>query len=297
MILIGVRLQLAPHGRRSALDETDFLGGVLHGSVEHLARQHAPHAAAQLGMTDANRIKPYAILPPPFGWHAHQTQDHQRALPFGIALHGPAACHANALAQALTHWQHVRCGTHQDEVRAIQLSVSVPSGPTMIWSPAEPWPTLVDASPAIAFPPCRSLTIRFLTPLVLTSGGRDHIGPDHRPPSLLRLVRALRRRIESTNPPLFEQMAGRDWIHHEETIRPLEAQTPHWQPVQWRYGSRTKQTPITFHGQLGTLHFCAQSDTPIPGPIHTLLQWGTWFGVGQRTALGHGMYLIQESTP
>ena len=72
---------------------------------------------------------------------------------------------------------------------------------------------------------------------------------------------------------------------------------PDWRPVEWRYGSRTKDAPIEFRGHLGTLRYRAPTAHPIPGPIHTLLRWGTWFGIGERTALGQGMYLLQEGTP
>lgn len=300
MMLIGVRLQLAPSGRQSALHGVDFLGGILHGAVEHLVRQQAPDIAAQLGMTGTNRIKPYALLPPPFGWQA-QPDGGTLALPFGIALHGPAARHAESLARALQQWREVRCGGSTDHVRAVHLAVSPPGGPTVSWSPEDAFPAFAERAPLTTFPARDALTLRFLTPLLLTSSGRHAAALDDRPPSLLRLVRALRRRVEGANPALFAQLAGPDWVHHEEAIRPLHAHTADWHPVGWRYGSRTKPAPITFHGHLGTLHYRAASAAPnpmpnqIPGPIHALLQWGTWFGAGQRTALGQGMYLLQES--
>ncbi|WP_374243352.1 CRISPR system precrRNA processing endoribonuclease RAMP protein Cas6 [Zoogloea sp.] len=288
MLLIGVRLALAPEGPRSALHLADFLGGVVHGGVEHLVRRHAPAIAADLGMGIPNRIKPYAILPPPFGWRP-QPDDIAPHLPFGLALHGNAVRHAEALAHALSGWREVRHAGLVDRVRGIELSVGQPAGAQAGWSPGQPFPAL-SAPPALArFPAQAMLSIRFLTPLRLTDASR--------PPGLLKLVRALRRRVEQTSPTLFAQLAGTDWVCHEEAIRRLEADSPDWRPVEWRYGSRTKDAPIEFRGHLGTLRYRAPTAHPIPGPIHTLLRWGTWFGIGERTALGQGMYLLQEGTP
>lgn len=296
MILIGARLTLTPVGVRSALDGVDFLGGVIHGAVENLLRMRVPEIATALGIGTPNHIKPYAILPPPFGWAA-EPRGGELALPFGVALHGTAVRHAEAISLALTDWREVRLAGRVDRVHAVALSIGHPAGLSAQWSPGQPFPDTSSLAPLTTLPARNALVLRFLTPLVLTGSGRPAATAHERPPDLLRIVRALRRRIESANPALFCRLADSDWTSHEEAIRPLEASSARWQEVSWRYGSRTKNAPISFRGHLGSLHFQTSDTAPIPGPIHTLLQWGTWFGVGQRTALGQGMYIVQEGNP
>lgn len=296
MIVIGAKLLLAPADRHSALDGMDFLGGVIHGAVENLLRLRAPDVATALGMGVTNRIKPYAILPPPFGWRPQQT-DGERMLPLGVVLHGDAVRHAEAVAHTLTAWPEVRLAGRTDSVRSVELTIGHPYGSSARWAPGQPFPSTASLPPLDRFPARTGISIRFLTPLLLTGSEHRPTTTQERPPGLLRLVRALRRRIESADPALFARLADRDWISHEETVRPLAAQTPLWREVTWHYGSRTKNAPILFRGYLGTLHFQAPDSTPIPAPIRTLLQWGAWFGIGQRTALGQGMYLVEESTP
>lgn len=296
MIVIGARLVLAPAGIHSALDNVSFLGGVIHGAMENLLRERAPEIAAALGMGSSNRIKPYAILPPPFGWEP-QNSSGNRELPFGIVLHGDAAAHAEDVAVAINAWPEVRLAGRVDQVRSVEISVGTPGGSPVHWSPGQAFPSGSGAPTLVGRPARATVTLRFLTPLLLTSSDNNTAAERERPPGLLRIVRALRRRIESADPSLFAQLAGNDWVASEEAIRPLEAQARQWREVTWRYGSRTKPSPVNFRGYLGSLHFRAPASTPIPGPIWALLQWGTWFGLGQRTALGQGMYILQEDTP
>lgn len=297
MIVLGVGLSLAPARDRSALDGVDFLGGVLHGGVEHLIRAHAPELAAALGLGVAGAAKPYALLPPPFGWRAAE-QGSGRHLPFGFVLHGPAVAHAHQLAAALAGWREIRLNGLVDQVRGVALSVGGPGRAPQAWQPGAAFPAVPSAAPSLfELPACRRIELRFLTPLVLESAGQRAAAPADAAPGLLRLVRALARRIQSSEPQLFAQISGADWLGDQESIRPLQAQATDWHSVTWRYGSRTKAAPVHFHGQLGRLTYRADAASAIPASVHRLLHWGAWFGAGQRTAFGQGMYLIQETVP
>lgn len=255
-----------------AVQRLPFLGGLLHGAWEHQVRCHAPGLSGLLGL---ERGKPgpkaYAILPPPFVQPSRPAAIGP-VLAFGVLLYADAAAHAEELARAFEHCRCLSVGRWVDPVVSITHQVHVPVY-------------------AASFAACSAIRLHWLTPLLLDSPAQRRLGLHQAPPSLLRVVRSLVRRIDELEPGLALQLGLRDaaWTCAEESIRGVSAVAVDWQPVVWRYGSRTKEAPVQFSGQLGRIDYSGE----IPSAIHALLHWGTWFGVGQRTALGQGFYQIE----
>lgn len=292
MILLSIQLSLKPQTRESALAGTPFLGGVLHGVLENLIRSHAPEIAADIGIGADNQVKRYAVVPPPFGWQA-QLDENPVHLPCGVMLFGHAQKHAERVAGLLFLAQEIRLAGKVDRIQEVSITVCAPGCAARPASPDRPFPELVQPdfnSDNFDFGECRCITLEWLTPLTLESAGQRAKEVNHQPPGLLRLVRSLSKRMHSLEPQLLAGIVSADWIAAEEAVRRLEADSSTLRAVRWQYGSRTKSQPIQLGGLVGSVEYRGQ----IPGPIHSLLQWGSWFGVGQRTALGQGMYVVHQ---
>ena len=285
MKLLAFSLRLrAGGGDGFAVGRQSFLGGMLHGAWEDQIHQYAPQLREILGLvsgTSGQQAAPkrYAMLPPPWAQPLSILEDGSAHLGFGVVLYGAAADHASELGAAFCHCPALRLGAQQDRIEHSEFGEHTPVNP--------------DVFPALAW-----IKLHWLTPLLLESAGQRKLGADVRPPALLRVVRSIARRIRELEPALAEQLGlyDADWIIAEESIRALAAQSADWRTVSWRYGSRTKDVPVQFHGQLGCAGYFAANPGSIPANIHALLQWGTWFGVGQRTALGQGFYRLEVAT-
>lgn len=291
MILLSLQAELRPQQACTALTEARHLGGVLHGSVADLLIRHAPSAAEALGMGGANpdAFRRYAILPPPYGWAP--PQDGSAAwLGFGLMLYGDAVEQTTTVAGALNHWRELRVGRRVDRVSALRIQACRPGRATRLVDPEAL--SLGEPDDEPAFAPCSGLGVEWLTPLQLDGSAQRAAGVTGQVPSLLRVVRSLSRRVAELEPVLARKLGlgTADWIAAEETIRRLPVGTGTLRPAPWRYSSRNHSKPVHFSGLIGRTYYPG----PIPAPIHALLHWGCWFGAGQRTALGQGMYRIGE---
>ncbi|MEF8732807.1 MAG: CRISPR system precrRNA processing endoribonuclease RAMP protein Cas6 [Candidatus Accumulibacter meliphilus] len=272
MKLLSLQVALQPMAGQSALAEAPFLGGVLHGVFEHLIRSHSPQLTGLLGMTEGVRYKQYAVLPPPYGWQAdlrHATV----YLGCGVMLFGEAANHDQVVSDALRCWEELRYGDRRDRVDHLDIQVHDPG--------------IAPESSALD-----SLTLEWNTPLTLDSQGKWAAGATHVAPNLLAVVRSLVKRIRAVEPALAEELDlnGQDWIVAEESIRRLLVAKHTLRSAPWVYGSRKHNRPFELEGLLGQVSYSG----PIPAAIHALLKWGVWFGAGQGTALGRGMYQLKE---
>ena len=282
MNLLSLQVALRPTGKKPAVNAGPYLGGVMHGVFEHLVRTHAPKLIDALGMSGTSQPTRYAVLPPPYGWQAKPEQALLH-LGCGIMLFGGAAEHAQTVSEALRHWRELRFGGEVDRVEQIRIDVHHPPAPQ-------------------EFSPLESLTLDWVTPVLLDSQGQRAAGAANASPSLYRVVRSLAARIRHLEPELaillgLGDRASRDeiFLKHWEPIKEKIRHTPierhSLNPISWRYGSRTKERTFDFTGLIGEITYAG----PIAAPIHALLQWGSWFGVGQRTALGQGLYHIKEN--
>ncbi len=272
MKLLSLQVALQPTTGRSALAEAPFLGGVLHGVFEHLIHSHCPQLTGLLGMTKGVRYKNYAVRPPHYGWQAdlrHATIH----LGCGVMLFGEVANHGQAVSDALRCWQELKFDGRRDRVDDLDIEVH-------------------DPGIAPEFSALDTLTLEWITPLTLDSRGKRLAGATHVPPSLLAVVRSLVKRIRAAEPALAAELDlnSQAWIVAEESVRRLSVANHTLRPFPWFYGSRNHDHLIQLEGLLGEICYAG----PIPASIHALLQWGGWFGVGQGTALGCGIYQIKE---
>lgn len=278
LLAFSLRLRAATAGQ-FAVRGLPFLGGMLHGAWEDQIHRHAPQLKTILGLEKSgNTPKRYALLPPPYGQISAKQDDGSLHLGFGLVLYGVAGEHASELGTAFCHCPALRFGQLHDAIEHSEFRIHTPENPTH-------------------FPELAAIQLHWLTPLLLDSPSQRTIGADQVPPALLRVVRSIARRIREQAPELAEQLGlqTNTWLLAEESIRQLDGQSADWHKVTWRYGSRTKDAPVQFSGQLGRIRYAGSNVANIPADIHALLQWGTWFGVGQRTALGQGFYRIETS--
>lgn len=268
MRLLALKTQLTPIGRTPDFCGV-FLGGALHGSLEDLIISHAQGLEASLGLRGTAPFKCYAVLPPPCC--SERSLQFGSELAFGIVLYGEAARHAEAVCAALRHWKILRHPAGNASITSIEARIHAPPDP-------------------LAFPELPAIALEWITPLRLESRGQRKAGFAGAPPGLLRVVRSLAQRVRSLEPALAKTLGlhAPTWIVAEEQIRPIAGHGTNWRTYDWRYGSRTKDKPLDFHGELGRVDYRGH----IPAPIHALLRWGTWFGAGQRTTLGQGHYRI-----
>lgn len=286
MILLELQVTLKENQHQPSVTTSPFLGGVLHGVLENLVRLHAPVLSGDLGITPRNGLKRYAVIPPPYGWRVPDSSA-TIIMPCGIVLYGQARQHAQAVAKLFNHWRTIDLNGRTDSVQCCRIRCHVPG------IPASPW-----QDPVITIPQPQShytnaphgtgdIALYFFTPLKL---GRQHQTAQNplMPPKLLRIARSLARRISKLEPALADALKidSTAWIEAEEQIRHQPIVSQRLTAAQWRYGSSTKQFPFLCNGLVGQITYAA----PIPLAIAKLLHWGVWFGVGESTALGQGMY-------
>lgn len=286
MILLELQVTLQKNQHQPAVATSPFLGGVLHGVLEHLVQLHAPAIGRDLGIAPGSRLKRYAVVPPPYGWRAPPGST-SIVMPCGIVLYGPARLHAPAVAALFDRWHAIRLNGRTDSVQRCRIRYHVPGIPASPWQ--EPAMDIPYLSPDFSYAPhdADGIALNFFTPLKL---GRLHKTAQGQwtPPKLLRIVRSLTRRISKAEPDLIAALetGSLPWIEAEEQIRHQPIDSHRLTAVQWRYGSSTKRSPFSCNGLAGQIAYAA----PVPAAIAALLHWGAWFGVGESTALGQGMY-------
>lgn len=291
MILINLQLTILGNPPNYAIAASPFLGGVLHGSFEHLIRLHDPKLANELGMIHGSQLKYYAVLPPPYGWKPDTTQN-PTFLACGIMLFGQAKQHLKEILSILHNWHEIRLKGRIDRIEQQRIYLCSPGKQPQLWRQSDQ--DLIDNNKLDfnhIFTARDSIKIDLITPLKLESAQQKAKNVHTSPPDLLRIVRSLAKRIQKLEPDLasYLEIDSLDWIEAEEQIRHLSIKKYQLENVQWRYGSCTKQHPIHRNGLVGQIHYSGL----IPASIAALLNWGCWFGIGQGISLGQGMYVIK----
>lgn len=291
MILLELHITLQKNQDKPAVTASPFLGGVLHGVLEHLVRLHAPAIGLDLGIAPGSRLKRYAILPPPYRWRPPADSE-SIVMQCGVVLYGQARQHAQIVAALFNQWDELRLKGRTDKIQCCEIQYHVPGAPPLSWqNPAQS--ILFDRQPDFTQTHQTSdhVTLNFFTPFKL---GRVHqlAGSRLTPPMLLQIARSLTRRIVNVEPGLAAALGvgSLTWIEAEEQIRHLPAAWHQLAPVRWRYGSSTKPFLIPCSGLVGQIHYARC----IPAAITALLHWGPWFGIGESTALGQGMYYVRK---
>lgn len=291
MILLELHVTLQKKQDKPAVAASPFLGGVLHGVLEHLVRLHAPMIGNDLGITPDSRLKRYAIVPPPYGWRIPVNSEFI-VMQCGVLLYGQARQHAQVVAALFDQWDELRLKGRRDKIQCCEMQYHVPGTPPLSRQDSVQ-SAFLDRRPDFTQTHQTSdhFTLNFFTPFKL---GRAHqlAGSHLTPPMLLQIARSLTRRIVNVEPGLAAALdvGSLTWIEAEEQIRHLPAARHQLAPVRWRYGSSTKPFLIPCSGLVGQIDFAGC----IPAAITALLHWGEWFGIGESTALGQGMYYVHK---
>jgi len=290
MILLKLQLAIQADQPKSAIAASPFLGGVLHGTFERLVIKHAPIICNELGIKPSGQWKQYAVLPPPFGWQP-STPSSTITMQCGIMLYGQAKQYTQVIIALLEKWNEIRLANRTDKIQCQHISFQIPGSNTPSWHDSSQL-TQFRGQPDFTqnYSPRDGITINLFTPLKL---GKFHsISGRPQPPRLLQIVRSITQRIKKLEPELANALglSSLSWIEAEEKVRPIAVDWHQLESVYWKYGSSTKQHTIPFSGLLGQIHYSG----PIPETIITLLHWGEWFGIGESTALGQGMYYIDN---
>ncbi|SET63114.1 Uncharacterized conserved protein [Nitrosomonas marina] len=280
MVLLELHLTLHSNQPESAVSASPFLGGIFHGTFERLTLTHAPVICHELGITSENQPKRYAILPQPFDGKASRIGSPCK-MKCGIMLYGQAEKYIQVIIALLKEWREIRYDGRTDTVQCDQIRCYIPSndGRTQIEPDNNNFSQQIDCSSIHSS--ANSITLHFSTPLKLG---------DAYTPSLLRIVRSIANRIRKLEPSLANTLGigSLAWIEAEENIRQLPITDQQLEFVNWRYYSTNRPYGIPCNGLIGKLHYTGH----IPACITNLLYWGQWFGGGQSTAMGQGMYYI-----
>lgn len=287
MILLKLELTLQSNQPKSAVSASKFLGGVLHGIFERMARIHAPIILNELGITLGSQLKHYAILPPPY------EEPISNRMQCGVILYGQAKQYTQVVIATLKKWDELRLEGRTDKIILNKISYHSPGMTTFSCYESTQY-SFIDVQPnfTLLHPACDNLTIHFFTPFTLRNTQKISAVKGISPPNLLRLIRSISDRIKLLEPDLATSLGvgSSAWIEAEEQIRRITADWHQLKQVRWMYGSCTKQRPFSCNGLLGKIHYTGH----IPALLTTLLHWGRWFGIGESPTLGQGMYFIQE---
>ncbi|MBU0500012.1 MAG: CRISPR system precrRNA processing endoribonuclease RAMP protein Cas6 [Gammaproteobacteria bacterium] len=289
------------------------LGGVLHGFVEGGIKNHAPHLLPVLRPQGSNQLAEMMIQPPPFG---EPIRDHLR---FGIILYGTSAGAWPVILRALLEQQSN--GINGRYIQIVQVWSINPLGQAyllveqgrLLEGVEEPPIThniqsLADSTPAgngfAAF-----YRLAFRSPLLLASRkaqrDRERIAHGLPLPGLGSVLDSIAARLRALEPELADALnLPPDWTT-PQAMRHIEPLTPAASPVQqiaWEYSATPRSTPDTEEHQPP-----GRRTLLIPGIVgdllyhptgieheHTLLHWGQWLGVGQKTTMGCGCYALRN---
>lgn len=280
MILLSIKAEV----RGNDESPPPFLGSALHGLFERALHQHS------VGLLDSlthGQDKRYAIYAPPVGAPV-------RPFRFGTALYGSAASHWADIAAALGRGRFIRAGSWRVDFAAPVVAVmdrvgklhslDQPIDPAVLpiegWIP--PWAPRLE--------PAKSLELRLLTPLRLTTSAKRLSGQGDALPSLTSIVKSIHRRLSLLEPAWMDSiMAADGWrdaepqaqaalsLHHDEDL-PV---------VRWPH----HRLAINLYGRVGTMQWRGHFS---PALIR-LLELGQWVGAGQGTTLGMGFFQLGAS--
>jgi len=283
VILLELHVTLYSNQTESAVSASPFLGGILHGTFEHLVRIHAPIICRDLGIAADSQLKRYAILPPPYGWHAQLTQQ-AKTMKCGIILYEKSQCYAQIIEALLKQWHEIRFEGRKNRVHCDQIIFYIPGIKTAFQQEPNLQSINRQDHAIHKHSSCDNITLHFFTPLTKKN---------LQLPKLLPIVRSIASRIQKLEPSLADSLnlGSSAWVEAEEQIRHLPIAQHQLKPVDWKYRSSKHTNCIPCTGLLGQVHFAGH----IPAAITTLLHWGQWIGAGQGTALGQGMYYINET--
>ena len=258
-----------------------FLGGVLHGAV----RSRWFDLANQAGGLHWRILVAPRDLVIDSGCDNRPGEMHR--LQFGVLMHGGQPGLWHGAQQALESLTELTVGSLRVPVLSVHCSHrALPLGAAR---PLAKWRQGLDAEPMLP----AVLALHWCTPLHLASRSKVEAGHGGAPPSLLGLVRSLRRRVCLLEPGWAKALGleSEVWVAAEETLRradlPGHGATRHrMRLVAWRYGSRTKATPFVRYGLMGCQVFRAPGSASLLG----LLSLGAWLGVGEGASFGCGQF-------
>ena len=276
------------------------LGGALHGFVEGGVLKHAPHLAPILRPRGVDRAAHFMILPPPLESVIFES------LRFGVVLYGAAAATAPALARALLAQQ--ACGLNGRTLGIERVGGAVPGGGTRPLFERGRWFDIPEPPPVPRLPPMAPAALyrlSFRSPLLLASRKAQRQSErraDGLPwPPLASVLNSIANRLHDLEPDLAAALGlTADWSAPAAAadIAPLTPAAAPARRVAWTYTATPRAAPepaprrraLPFPGIVGDLIY------PASGLAHesALLHWGQWLGVGQKTTMGCGHYVLSR---
>ena len=258
-----------------------FLGGVLHGAVRS---RWFDLAGLAEGLSWRTLVPPPGLAAGP-GCESRPGAVH--GLQFGVLMHGGHSELWHDAQQALESLSELGVGSLRVPVLSVHcLHRALPAAAAL---PLARWDEGLGADPALP----AALALHWCTPLHLASRSKVEAGHGGAPPSLLAVVRSLRRRVCLLEPAWASALGLESdaWVFAEEAMRTAEtcgtgAPRNRMQAVVWRYGSRTKSKPFLRRGLMGSQVF----GVPITPPLLGLLSLGAWLGAGEGASFGCGQY-------
>ena len=306
--MLSFELRLGPGA--NALPE--HIGGALHGFVEGATLAHAPQLLALLRPGGQNDAARFAVHAPPVG------TTFEESVRFGLVLFGDASQAWPVLVRALIGQSAQRF--HGRTTRIERASMQNPGG--------EPVPVvesgrLIDPTPQTESPSAwlqrvaaagdagvdeRSFhVLNFRSPLLLASRYQVRVRLPQTGslpwPTLGQLLDSVARRMCALEPDLARVAGcGPEWRASDAAhlIEPLTPAADPARQVVWAYNStprarqdqavRPGRRTVPVPGVLGTLVYRATADAV----ERQLLYWGQWLGVGQKTTMGFGSFVLSS---
>lgn len=284
------------------------LGGVLHGFVEGGAKNYAAHLLQVLRPNGVNQAAHFMIIVPPVYTPIHDV------LRFGIVLYNAAAKAFPVLLRALLEQQ--AHGIHGRAACIMQAWCLSPTHETFTLVQQGQLLNLPEQSPIMhnthamrkihAAENTSALhTLYFQSPLLLASrkAQRDktRIEAGLPWPSLASMLNSIAERLRLLEPTLAQAIGIDAKWTAPEALHHIQALTPATDParqIEWAYTatsrhskkSHAKPRTLAFRGIVGNLIY-QNNHTPHE---HALLYWGQWLGVGQKTTMGCGNYVLSN---
>lgn len=313
MLRLSFDMQLGPGG--TALPE--HVGGALKGFIESATRAHAPHLLGLLRPGGENHFANFAVHAPPVG------ATFEEPLRCGLMLFGEATEEWPVLVDALIKQTAKRFNGRVAliEFASMQQPGSEPipvirSGQLIDPKPQQPesqwaWLSSVAAVGDSGVGEQMLHVLTFRSPLHVASHdqARVHL-PQSNPltkpqwqllregrvvtmkagslpwPTLGQLLDSLADRMNALEPELARASGVRPGWRASKTTHLVAPLTPAADPARqivWLYKPK-----VPAPGILGTLIYRASGD-----PVERqLLHWGQWLGIGQRTTMGCGSFVL-----
>jgi CRISPR-associated endoribonuclease Cas6 len=259
----------------------EFLGGVFHGAF--LGKLEDKVYLDLFG--ESNALKPYAIFPPP----PHSPPN--SFVSFGVLLFSKALRHLDAIVEALSAIEHFQDHSFKAELNLETMTACMPGQEprpmTHLQFGSLARPVFGDLIPSEAKFPTNSIGFEWITPLSLgTVTQRDSRHPISSP-RIHSVAKSIVNRIVSLEPEWAKLMGlgSAEWELDLHSLREASIMSEAITEFRWQYKNKS------LVGLIGSANFHAE----ISSRMHALIHLGTWFGVGQHTSLGHGMYQIKTN--